>query len=77
MTKDTYGNVRLRGGDSIVMELKGSFEFFDNKDGTYKVTFIPQQSERFDFKVNLNGEPINGSPFSIRVIPGEHRIDTC
>ncbi len=41
----------------------------DNKDGTYKVTYKPNDVGRYLINVNYGGVPINNSPFNVKVEP--------
>ncbi|CAF3564394.1 unnamed protein product [Adineta steineri] len=41
----------------------------DNKDGTYRVTYKPNDAGRYLISVNYGGVPINNSPFNVKVEP--------
>ena len=41
----------------------------DNKDGSYKITYIPKETGKCDVSVKANGEQIYGSPFVVTVKP--------
>lgn len=41
----------------------------DNKDGTYKVTYKPNDVGRYIVNVNYGGIPVNDSPFNVKVEP--------
>ncbi|CAF0875720.1 unnamed protein product [Rotaria sordida] len=41
----------------------------DNKDGTYKVTYKPNDVGRYLINVNYGGVPINNSPYNVKVEP--------
>jgi len=41
----------------------------DNKDGTYKVTYKPNDVGRYIVNVNYGGVPVNNSPYNVKVEP--------
>ncbi|XP_067028519.1 E3 ubiquitin-protein ligase TRIM71-like [Acropora muricata] len=51
-------------GDQLEAELK------DSKDGKYTVTYTPQRVGQHSIEIRLNGHPLTGSPFVMRV---QHR----
>lgn len=46
-----------------------SSKIIDNKDGTYKVIYKPNDVGRYLINVNHGGIPVNNSPFSVKVEP--------
>lgn len=44
-------------------------KIIDNKDGTYRVTYKPNDVGRYLINVNYGGVPINNSPFNVKVEP--------
>jgi hypothetical protein len=42
----------------------------DNGDGTYNVTYNPEDAGRHDIAVTLEGKPIKGSTFRVDILPG-------
>ena len=48
-------------GDHLKTELK------DSKDGKYTVTYTPQFSGPHNFEIQVNGQPLTGSPFVVQV----------
>ncbi|XP_044164587.1 E3 ubiquitin-protein ligase TRIM71-like [Acropora millepora] len=53
------------GGDHLKTELK------DSKDGKYTVTYTPQCDGRHSVEIQVNGQPLTGSPFLVQ-IPQHH-----
>ncbi|XP_059352458.1 filamin-B-like isoform X4 [Daphnia carinata] len=43
-------------------------ELFDHRDGTYSLNIKPQEHGRHVLNIKYGGEPVNGSPFSLRVM---------
>jgi filamin len=46
-----------------------SSKIVDNKDGTYKVTYKPNDVGRYIVNVNYGGTPVKNSPFNVKVEP--------
>jgi hypothetical protein len=42
----------------------------DNGDGTYGVTYNPEDAGRHDIGVTLEGKPIKGSTFRVDIVAG-------
>jgi len=73
--RDKHGNRRNEGGDPFVVEINGPTgpvpaHVVDNGDGTYQVTYHPQDAGRHDVAVTLEGKPIKGSTFRVDVNAG-------
>jgi len=73
--RDKNGNKMKEGGDPFVVEVQGPtgpipVEVVDNGDGTYNVTYNPDDAGRHDIAVTLDGKPIKGSTFKVEVKPG-------
>jgi filamin len=73
--RDKNGNKRSEGGDPFVVEVMGPtgpvpVDVVDNGDGTYQVTYQPQDAGRHDIAVTLEGKPIKGSTFRVDVNAG-------
>ena len=69
ITKDQDG-CRSRGDDHVAVEAQtkagGGIPVVveDNKDGSYLVTFVPNQSGEVKLSVSIGGKHIQGSPFT-------------
>ena len=48
-------------GNHLQTELK------DSKDGKYTVTYIPRCVGRHSVKIEVNGQPLTGSPFVLQI----------
>lgn len=46
-----------------------SSKLVDNKDGTYKVIYKPNDVGRYIINVNYGGTPVSNSPFNVKVEP--------
>ena len=73
--RDKNGQRRKEGGDPFVVEVMGPTgpvpcEVVDNGDGTYGVTYNPEDAGRHDIAVTLEGKPIKGSTFRVDVEAG-------
>ena len=59
-----------RGGSQVSVQLGGvndTTQVRDNNDGSYMASFVPQQVGEVKLSVFVNGEQINGSPYSVMV----------
>jgi len=73
--RDKNGNKMKEGGDPFKVEVQGPtgpvpVDVVDNGDGTYSVTYNPEDAGRHDIAVTLDGKPIKGSTFKVDVKPG-------
>jgi len=73
--RDKNGKKRIEGGDPFIVEVMGPTgpvpaDVVDNGDGTYQVTYHPQDAGRHDVAVTLEGKPIKGSTFRVDVNAG-------
>jgi len=73
--RDKHGNKMKEGGDPFQVDLMGPtgpvpVDIVDNGDGTYQVTYQPQDAGRHDIAVTLDGKPIKGSTFKVDIKPG-------
>jgi filamin len=73
--RDKNGNRRKEGGDPFKVEVQGPtgpvpVQVVDNGDGTYNVTYNPEDAGRHDIAVTLDGKPIKGSTFKVDIKPG-------
>ena len=59
-----------RGGSQVSVQLGGvndTTQVRDNNDGSYMASFVPHQVGEVKLSVFVNGEQINGSPYSVIV----------
>jgi len=73
--RDKNGQKRKEGGDPFVVEIMGptgpvACDVVDKGDGTYGVTYHPQDAGRHDIAVTLEGKPIKGSTFRVDIEAG-------
>jgi hypothetical protein len=73
--RDKNGKRRTEGGDPFKVEVMGPtgpvpVDVVDNGDGTYQVTYHPDDAGRHDIAVTLEGKPIKGSTFRVDVNAG-------
>lgn len=74
--RDKNGVRRNEGGDPFVVEVMGPTgpvpcDVVDNGDGTYAVTYNPEDAGRHDIAVTLEGKPIKGSTFRVDINAGK------
>eukprot|EP01121_Diplochlamys_sp_Union-15-3_P020480 TRINITY_DN7998_c0_g8_i1.p1 TRINITY_DN7998_c0_g8~~TRINITY_DN7998_c0_g8_i1.p1 ORF type:complete len:1017 (-),score=233.55 TRINITY_DN7998_c0_g8_i1:4-3000(-) len=68
--RDSYGKPKTVGGDSFSVKLKDGphsveSNVVDNKDGTYRASFISSVAGIYVWDIKLNDNPIKGSPLSV------------
>jgi len=73
--RDKNGNPRKEGGDKFDVDIQGpnrpvKADIVDNRDGTYNVTYHPEDAGIHDIAVTLDGTPIKGSTFHVDILPG-------
>ena len=78
ITRDQDGESIYCEDDLVVVNISTSTEeelykeIEDNQNGSYKVTCTPQSSGKHKVSVEINGEPLAGSPWTFDVIsPGD------
>ena len=55
-------------GDQLETEIK------DSKDGKYTVTYTPQCVGQHRVEIQVNGQPLTGSPWVVQVIPHQYQF---
>ena len=64
-------DIRTLTGDSFeTVHLK----IEDNEDGSYIVEYSPPHTGLYEVKIELNGQPLDGSPWSVQVIPHQYQL---
>jgi len=67
ITKDAKGNCCTDGDCMVSVQLESTAQIQDNNNGSYTVSFVPQQVGKAQLFVSLSGQPIKGSPFNVSV----------
>jgi filamin len=73
--RDKNGNRRKEGGENFDVDIQGpngpiKAKVDDNGDGTYNVTYQPEDAGMHDIAVTLGDAPIKGSTFHVDIAPG-------
>ncbi|CAH3180235.1 unnamed protein product [Porites evermanni] len=61
-------NILNPAGDQLKTELK------DTKDGKYTVTYTPQCVGQHRVEIQVNGQPLNDSPWVVQMIPHQYQF---
>ena len=61
-------NILSPAGDQLETEIK------DSKDGKYTVTYTPQCVGQHRVEIQVNGQPLTGSPWVVQVIPHQYQF---
>ena len=61
-------NIITPAGDQLETEIK------DTKDGKYTVTYTPQCVGQHRVEIQVNGQPLTGSPWFVQVIPHQYQF---
>ena len=61
-------NIMTPADDQLETEIK------DSKDGKYTVTFTPQCVGKHRVEIQVNGQPLTGSPWVVQVIPHQYQF---
>ena len=61
-------NLLSPAGDQLKTEIK------DSKDGKYTVTYTPQCVGQHRVEIQVNGQPLTGSPWFVQVIPHQYQF---
>ena len=61
-------NILNPAGDQLETEIK------DTKDGKYTVTYTPQCVGQHRVEIQVNGQPLTGSPWIVRVMPHQYQF---
>ena len=61
-------NILSPAGDQLETEIK------ETKDGKYTVTYIPQCVGQHRVEIQVNGQPVTGSPWVVQVIPHQYQF---
>ena len=78
-TRDSKGKQCYHENDQVEMKIQGPLgeklktKFEDENNGGYKVTFTPKLAGQHDVIVNVNGQPLTESPWSVQVTPHQYQ----
>ena len=64
-------DIRTLTGDSFET---ADLKIEDNEDGSYMVEYTPPHTGLYEVKIEVNGQPLNGSPWSVQVIPHQYQL---
>ena len=77
-TKNAAGQQCYNDIDQIVVKVRSPSEqdlntnIADNEDGKYSVTYTPECDGHHDVVIEVNGQPLTGSPWSFLVMPHQY-----
>ena len=80
VTRDSNRGQCYNGDDHIKVDIKSptgsksNTEITDNKDGKYTVTYRPECVGQYRVGIEINGQPLTGSPWSVQVIPHQYQF---
>ena len=80
MTRDSNGIQCYNEDDHIKVDIetptgsKSTTELTDSKDGKYTVTYRPECVGQYRVGIEINGQPLTGSPWSAQVIPHQYKF---
>ena len=64
-------DIRTLTGDSFET---ADLKIEDKEDGSYKVRYTPPHTGLYEVKVEVNGQPLDGNPWSVQVIPHQYQL---
>ena len=65
-------DIRTLTGDSFET---ADLEIEDKEDGSYKVRYTPPHTGLYEVKIEVNGQPLDGSVWSVQVIPHQYQLE--
>ena len=80
MTRDSNGIHCYNEDDHIKADIesptgsKSTTEITDSKDGKYTVTYRPECVGQYRVGIEINGQPLTGSPWSAQVVPHQYKL---
>jgi len=78
-TRDSKGEQCYHENDQVKVRIQSPLgeeletEFEDENDGRYKVTFTPKLAGQHDVMINVNGQALTDSPWSVQVTPHQYQ----
>lgn len=79
VARDHYGSQRPKGGDQVDAILQSrsgcpiQCTVADCEDGTYTVSYVPEEAGEYRLIVTINNHPLQGSPFFVHVLAKRKR----
>ena len=64
-------DIRTLTGDSFET---ADLEIEDKEDGSYIVEYSPPHIGLYEVKIEVNGQPLDGNPWSVQVIPHQYQL---
>ena len=64
-------DIRTSTGDSFET---ADLKIEDNEDGIYIVEYTPPHTGLYEVKIEVNGQPLDGNPWSVQVIPHQYQL---
>ena len=80
VTRDSNGIQCYNGDDHIKVDIesptgsKSTTEITDSKDGKYTVTYRPECVGQYRVGIEINGQPLTGSPWSAQIVPHQYKL---
>ena len=80
VTRDSNGVQCYNEDDHIKVDIasptgsKSTTEITDSKDGNYTVTYTPECAGQYRVGIEINGQPLTGSPWSAQVVPHQYKF---
>ena len=80
ITRDSNGIQCYNKDDDIKVDIesptgsKSTTEITDSKDGRYTVTYRPECVGQYRVGIEINGQPLTGSPWSAQVVPHQYKF---
>ena len=80
VTRDSDGIQRYHGDDQINVDIqtptgnKLKTEIKDSSDGKYAVTYTPECVGQYRVGIEINGQPLTGSPWSVQVVSHRYQF---
>ena len=80
VTRDSNGVQCYNEDDHIKVDIasptgsKSTTEITDSKDGNYTVIYTPECAGQYRVGIEINGQPLTGSPWSAQVVPHQYNF---
>ena len=80
VTRDSDGTLCYHKDDRIKVDIqipsgeKLKTEIKDSKDGKYTVTYTPEYVGQYEVGIEINEQPLTGSPWSVQVVPHQYQF---
>ena len=65
---DIKVHILTQAGEQVKTDMK------DTKDGRYAVTYTPQSAGQHRVDIQVNGQPLTGSPWVVQVVPHQYQF---